>query len=131
MNKIRRFRWLLLGLIPMAGLVFLGAMSLGQRVPQMHWPVGAALNEEVFLLMHVDNNPATDLISDYTCDDQFAYDGHRGTDISAYNFRQMDEGIPILAAADGTVSFVRYDQFDRNYWPPYREIGRASCRERV
>ncbi len=119
-NLKKRVGWSFLGLIPVMGLLFLSASSNQNSVPQMIWPVGADLNEDVFLLMHVDNAPASGTVRDYTCGDQYAYDGHRGTDISAFNFRQMDRGIPIYAAADGTVSFVRYDQFDRNYWPPYQ-----------
>ncbi len=90
------------------------------RIRPLHWPVGAALNDGVFLMMHVDNDRAEGAMHDYQCNDQYVYDGHRGTDISAYNFRQMDEGIPVLAAADGVVTFVRNDHFDRNYWPPYQ-----------
>ncbi len=91
-----------------------------QSIPKMHWPIGYALHDKLFILMHVDTDRAEGSIKDYRCQDQYTYDGHRGTDISTYNFRLMDEGIPVLAAAEGVVTFVRFDQFDRNYWPPYR-----------
>jgi murein DD-endopeptidase MepM/ murein hydrolase activator NlpD len=86
---------------------------------QLLWPVGNQLNEGVFLLMLVDHDQASGIINDYNCNDQYVYDGHTGTDISAYNFHAMDWGIPIYAANDGVVTFLRDDQFDRNYWPPY------------
>ncbi len=83
------------------------------------WPVGAVLNDGVFLMMHMDHDLSSGSHKDFNCNDQFVYDGHRGTDISAYNFKQMDWGIPIYATADGVVTFVRDGEFDRNYWPPY------------
>lgn len=89
-------------------------------LPILHWPLGNTLDTGVFIHMHVDHNPASGVDQDYRCSDLFTYDGHRGTDLSLYNFRLMDEGVPVLAAADGVVSWIRDGEFDRNYWPPYR-----------
>jgi murein DD-endopeptidase MepM/ murein hydrolase activator NlpD len=41
------------------------------------------------------------------------YDGHLGTDIEIPSFYHMDEGIPILAAAPGHVTFAHDGEFDR------------------
>lgn len=90
------------------------------RLPTLHWPLGKTLDGGVFIHMHVDNDPSSGVDADYRCSNLFTYDGHRGTDLSLYNFRLMDEGVPVLAAADGVVSWVRDGEFDRNYWPPYR-----------
>jgi len=89
------------------------------RVPGLIWPVGRANHDDVFLQLGPDSDPATGSWFDYECSPQFTYDGHRGTDIMAYNFRLMDQGVPILAAADGTVSWTQTGYFDRNYWTPY------------
>jgi len=42
------------------------------------------------------------------------YDGHNGTDIDILDFYDMDEGIPVLAAASGWVISVHDGEFDRN-----------------
>ncbi len=85
----------------------------------MHWPLGQELHDGTFLQMHPDTNPATGTMSDYRCGQQYVYDGHRGTDFSLFNYRLMDQGVPVYAAADGTVFWTRDGNFDRNYWPPY------------
>lgn len=43
-----------------------------------------------------------------------SYDRHQGTDLDVPNFRWMDRGFPILAAADGHVTAVHDGEFDRN-----------------
>lgn len=50
------------------------------------------------------------------------YDGHTGTDLSIRNFREMDQGVPVYAVADGVVSLSRNGFEDRNtQWNP--ELG--------
>jgi autotransporter-associated beta strand protein len=61
---------------------------------------------------YVDVDPRIGTVLDYRGGD-FAYDGHNGLDITAANFTQMDAGIPIYAAAEGTVSVVQDGNFDR------------------
>ena len=39
------------------------------------------------------------------------YNGHRGTDIDILDFYDMDEGIPVLAAAAGEVIFVHDGEY--------------------
>ena len=43
-----------------------------------------------------------------------SYNRHRGTDWDVPNFRWMDRGFPVLAAADGRVTAVHDGEFDRN-----------------
>lgn len=43
-----------------------------------------------------------------------SYDRHQGTDLDVPNFRWMDRGFPVLAAADGQVTAVHDGEFDRN-----------------
>ncbi|MDX1939701.1 MAG: peptidoglycan DD-metalloendopeptidase family protein [Saprospiraceae bacterium] len=88
--------------------------------PLLQWPLDRNLYQGLFFMMHYDNNKSAGTMQDYRCNDQYVYDGHTGTDITAYNFRLMDEGIAILAAGDGVVGWEQHDQFDRNYWPPYQ-----------
>ena len=42
------------------------------------------------------------------------YDRHQGTDFDVPNFRWMDRGFPVLAAADGAVTAAHDGEFDRN-----------------
>ena len=84
------------------------------------WPLSHQLGDRVFVQMQVDNNRSDGSRIDYECREQYTYDGHRGTDFTLYNFRHMDEGVAIYAAAEGQVAFSRFDEFDREYWPPVR-----------
>src|SRR5262245_20695745 len=43
----------------------------------------------------------------------FTYDGHDALDITLPNFAASDAGVPVFAAAAGTVRFVEDDNFDR------------------
>ncbi len=43
-----------------------------------------------------------------------SYNRHQGTDWDVPNFRWMDRGFPVLAAADGRVTAVHDGEFDRN-----------------
>lgn len=51
-------------------------------------------------------------IKDYNCG-AITYDGHLGTDIEILNFYDMDEGIPIICAAPGIVTYTHDGEFDR------------------
>lgn len=50
------------------------------------------------------------------------YDRHQGTDLDVPNFRWMDRGFPVLAAADGRVTAVHDGEFDRNVSCGFLEI---------
>jgi len=88
-------------------------------IQSLIWPVERQLHDRVYFLVLADHDPSTGGAQDFMCGNQFVYSGHRGSDITAMNFKDMDQGIAVLAAADGVVTFARSDQFDRNYWPPY------------
>ena len=111
-----RFRYLL-PCLPL--LLLAGAPATTERIPDLIWPVGRANMDGVFVQLGPDTDPATGSWEDWECFSQFTYDGHRGTDIMAYNFRLMDQGVTVLAAADGRVTWTQTGNFDRNYWTPY------------
>jgi hypothetical protein len=62
---------------------------------------------------YVDVNPLSGSFADYT-GGPYTYDGHTGHDITNYNFGLMDAGVPIYAAAAGTVVAVQDGNYDRN-----------------
>ncbi len=88
--------------------------------PLFGWPLSIRMNEKLVLVNYVDDDTSS-AIRDFM-GNPHSYDGHRGTDYCLLNFRQMDRGIPIYAAAPGVVAGVAYQEFDRNTnWgnPPY------------
>jgi hypothetical protein len=62
---------------------------------------------------YVDVDPRSDVLEDFQ-GDIYTYDRHSGHDLSIPNFAHMDVGLPIYAAADGTVISVSDGNFDRN-----------------
>ena len=89
------------------------------QVPTLRWPLGFANHDSVFVQLYPDRDLANGTWRDFRCNIPFTYDGHRGTDIMAHNFRVMDQGVPVVAAAAGRVTWTQRGYFDRNYWPPY------------
>jgi len=51
-------------------------------------------------------------LEDWNCGSK-TYDGHRGTDMGVGGFAGMDAGRDVVAAADGTVTYVNDGVFDR------------------
>ena len=70
------------------------------------------LNIECFYVNYIDHDPSPGL-QDYMCGVE-TLDGHGGTDITLRDFRLMDEGVDVYAAAAGTVVAVKDGHFDRN-----------------
>lgn len=76
------------------------------------WPLGGALGRDWVVNNYVDLEPGAGL-RDYR-GGRRTYDRHQGTDIDVPNFRWMDRGFPVLAAAGGTVTATHDGEFDRN-----------------
>jgi murein DD-endopeptidase MepM/ murein hydrolase activator NlpD len=64
-------------------------------------PIVGTPMTDVFYGAHLDHDPGTGA-RDWACGIK-AYDGHNGVDILLRNFRVQDEGVQVIAAADGTV----------------------------
>lgn len=86
---------------------------------ELIWPLDHALHDKVYISNYVDINGNPNQTMDYQCAVQHTYDGHTGTDIALLNFRIMDQGIGVVAAADGIVTWTDDSNYDRNYWTPY------------
>lgn len=76
------------------------------------WPFDEDLDDGIVLVNYVDNLSGG-VIKDYN-DDNWAYDGHNGTDLCLHNFRAMDRFVGVKAAASGTVVKISVGNFDRN-----------------
>jgi len=85
--------------------------------PLFIWPIQNAIDNRLVLVNYVDDDPAVGIIKDYN-GLPHSYDGHNGTDITLLNFRDMDEGMKIYAAAPGIVWDVVYSNYDRNMGGP-------------
>ena len=79
---------------------------------QFIWPFNEAVDEGIVLVNYVDNLSGNG-IKDYN-DDNWAYNGHNGTDFSLHDFRNMDRFYAVKAAASGTVVKIVFNNFDRN-----------------
>ncbi|HQU71498.1 MAG TPA: peptidoglycan DD-metalloendopeptidase family protein [Calditrichia bacterium] len=85
--------------------------------PSFAWPMEEAVNEDLVLVNYVDDDPGSAVV-DYM-GQPHAYNGHNGTDITLYSFDRMDRGSYVVAAAPGTVEARVFNEFDRNWQPPY------------
>ena len=75
------------------------------------WPVEGAPFTDTNIGNYVDVDPTSGIL-DYTGSNA-SYDGHTAWDIGPGNFREMDLGIELYAAADGTVTAVNDGEYDR------------------
>ncbi|HHP7229290.1 MAG TPA: M23 family metallopeptidase [Xenococcaceae cyanobacterium] len=82
-----------------------GILSSQAAVPQLSLPVDCDLGEDCFIMLYVDREPTT-AAKDFNCGRQ-TYDGHQGTDFAIADLKVMAAGVPVLAAAPGTVLRVR------------------------
>lgn len=73
--------------------------------PVLELPIDCQLGSTCWLVNHVDRAPGPG-IQDYRCG-PLSYNIHQGTDIAIANKRIMDAGVPVLAAASGTVIDLR------------------------
>lgn len=87
--------------------------------PLFRWPLERALGDGTMIVNYTDLDPTPGRL-DYS-GGAWNYDGHTGTDIGLPDFRAMDRGVRVLAAAAGTVAYVggptpddRHCTFD---WP--------------
>ena len=75
-------------------------------------PLGGVPGRDWVINNYVDRDPGAG-VRDYR-GGRKSYNRHQGTDWDVPNFRWMDRGFPILAAAAGRVTAVHDGEFDRN-----------------
>lgn len=91
-------------------LLFLPIPSYTQQ-PFLNTPIEGTYLQDYFIVNYVDWS--IDSTLDYKCGSK-SYDGHQGTDFVLRNFKQMDQGNQVLAAANGIVTAITDSLFDRN-----------------
>lgn len=80
--------------------------------PALSAPIVGTPMADVFYGAYIDHDPGSGA-QDWACGIK-SYDGHRGIDILLRNFRVQDEGVPVIAAADGIVASISDGLSDRN-----------------
>lgn len=109
MNTIRRYRNNCLSFV--ASLIAAAAAAPAAALPFV-LPIGGTPYEDWTIVNYVDLDPAAGAIRDYR-GGIYTYDGHNAIDFSLPNFAAMDAGVPVYAAAAGTVTFAHDGEFDR------------------
>ncbi len=79
----------------------------------LFFPQAGILGRDLFLNNFADLDPATDLVRDWDCSD-YTYDGHQGHDSLIRSFREQAIGVPVFAAAAGTVVDTHDGEPDMN-----------------
>lgn len=74
-------------------------------------PIAGVYGKEYIIVNYVDWGTDT-LIYDHSCGTK-SYNGHEGTDFVIRNFKLMDSGVNVLAAANGIVTYTKDGLFDR------------------
>ena len=82
-------------------------------------PMAGEINQDIFTAAYVDVDTNAGTQNAWNCIPELTYDGHMGTDTVIRSFGEQAIGVPIFAALDGTVCFVRDGQPDMNtVWVP-------------
>ncbi|MGI9357027.1 MAG: M23 family metallopeptidase [Rhizobiaceae bacterium] len=95
------------------GLVLCSAMAMPAQAqpPVFSLPLDCATAPACLLQNYVDLDPSPQR-RDPFCGEA-TFDGHKGTDIRVRNISELEQGIPVLAMADGTVLRTRDGMGDR------------------
>jgi hypothetical protein len=75
-------------------------------------PIAGVPFQSWSVVNYIDVNPRPGQANDYR-GGSFVYDGHDGYDLTLPDFARMDAGVPVIAAAAGTITQVADGNFDR------------------
>ncbi len=81
------------------------------NLPYFTFPLACTLDKDCWVAKYVDTDPAPDAYTDFKCSSH-TEDNHRGTDIAIRSRAEMETGVAVLAAHDGTVLRLRDGQSD-------------------
>jgi hypothetical protein len=80
---------------------------------QFTWPLAGTPGVDWMVFNYVDVDPRPGAAADYR-GGPYQYDGHDAMDIDLADFAAMDAGVPVYAAAGGTVTATADGNFDRS-----------------
>ncbi|MBV2359086.1 M23 family metallopeptidase [Thalassococcus sp. CAU 1522] len=87
------------------------AAPAAAEAPLLTLPIDCTLGETCFIQQFVDHDPGPGA-TDFACG-TLSYDGHQGTDFGLPTHADMIRGVPVLAAAPGTVRAIRNSMPDQ------------------
>jgi len=94
--------------------------------PEMVLPIECELGWNCWIGNYVDHD-RTKKAKDYACGNQ-TYNGHKGTDFIIRNYRDMQAGVIVRAASDGTIVGTRDNMKDIDYRKlPKEKIDKKKC----
>lgn len=96
------------------GALVVPTFAFGQEL-RLGLPIDCTLGDTCYIQQYVDHDPSKDA-SDYRCS-TLSYEAHKGTDFALNSLAQMQEGVAVLAAADGRVAAFRDGIEDMLYTP--------------
>lgn len=96
-------------------LILASATPAVADVSFLGMPLDCVLGETCVIEDYPDVDPSEN-VSDYHCGLK-SRDGHSGTDFALLSFDQMDNGVRVIAAADGRVQAIRNTRPDQPYVP--------------
>lgn len=88
----------------LVGALVVPTCAFGQEL-RLSLPIDCTLGETCYIQQYVDHDPSKDA-SDYRCS-TLSYEAHKGTDFALNSLAQMQEGVAVLAAADGRIAAFR------------------------
>lgn len=92
--------------------------ALGGEAPRLSLPVSCDAARPCLVQSYVDLDPGTG-VRDFACGSA-TYDGHKGTDFRLLSASEVRLGVPVRAAADGTVKGMRDGMADAFVTPATR-----------
>jgi hypothetical protein len=110
----------LLGALVLGGALLAAPASTTAQPPatvRFAWPLAIPLSDPRVRITNYPDHDSSPSTRDYT-GGTYTYDGHAGTDININSFRAMDEGVPVVAAANGIVLSVQDGNYDREFTAP-------------
>ncbi|MEM6665429.1 MAG: M23 family metallopeptidase [Pseudomonadota bacterium] len=94
-----------------ASLFCMGNNSVGAQELRLDLPVDCQVGLTCFVQQYVDSDPGPER-TDHACFSA-TYDGHTGTDFRVLSIAEMNDGVPVQAAARGRVKALRDGMPDR------------------
>lgn len=95
----------------LAVLMSATAPGLVRAAPELGLPIDCDIGKTCFVQQYVDLDPGPGVV-DYMCGEA-SYDGHKGTDFRVPTTKDVGRGVPVIAAAPGTVRGKRDGMDDR------------------
>ncbi|GAB4377801.1 MAG: hypothetical protein Kow0075_06900 [Salibacteraceae bacterium] len=79
--------------------------------PDLRIPIEGTYGSDFVIVNYVDWGPGTSILDNHCLTK--TYDFHQGTDFVLKGFGQMDDGVNVLAADSGVVTFIHDGEYDR------------------